>query len=148
MVSEVHNVDCVEYMRTLPDNHFDIAICDPPYGDADNGNFVMGGAIWRSVRPLQATDCDSTEATGGIATTSHKLPPPLISRSQLESTRKVERGRQSISDRQMHLRRQIQPTFIVVVAERKNTTRKMRASCNALIGILHQRKNFGTSFSA
>lgn len=98
MVSEVHNVDCVEYMRTLPDNHFDIAICDPPYGDADNGNFVMGGAIWRSVRPLQATDCDSTEATGGIATTSHKLPP-LISRSQLESTRKVERGQQSTSDR-------------------------------------------------
>lgn len=76
MVSEVHNVDCVEYMRTLPDNHFDIAICDTPYGDADNGNFVMGGAVWRSVRPLQATDCDSTEATGGIATTSHKLPPP------------------------------------------------------------------------
>ena len=76
MVSEVHNCDCVEYMRTLPDNHFDIAICDPPYGDAENVNFVMGGAIWRSVRPLQATDCDSTEATGGIATTSHKLPPP------------------------------------------------------------------------
>lgn len=43
MVSEVHNMDCVEYMRTLPDNHFDIAICDPPYGDAENENFVMGG---------------------------------------------------------------------------------------------------------
>ena len=36
MVSEVFNMDCVEYMRTLPDNRFDIAICDPPYGDADS----------------------------------------------------------------------------------------------------------------
>lgn len=74
MVSDVFNMDCVEYMRTLPDNHFDIAICDPPYGDADSGNFYLG-AFWRFVRPLQATDCDSTEATDGIATSSHKLPP-------------------------------------------------------------------------
>ena len=43
MVSEVYNMDCVEYMRTLPDNHFDIAICDPPYGDAESGNFHLGG---------------------------------------------------------------------------------------------------------
>ena len=43
MVSDVFNMDCVEYMRTLPDNHFDIAICDPPYGDADSGNFHLGG---------------------------------------------------------------------------------------------------------
>ena len=54
MISEVFNMDCVEYMRTLPDNHFDIAICDPPYGDADSGNFHLGGAVWRTVRPLQA----------------------------------------------------------------------------------------------
>lgn len=37
--SDVFNMDCVEYMRTLPDNYFDIAICDPPYGDADSGDF-------------------------------------------------------------------------------------------------------------
>lgn len=77
MVSEVYNMDCVEYMRTLPDNHFDIAICDPPYGDAESGNFHLGGAVWRTVRPLQAADCDFTEATDGIATRSHKLPPPI-----------------------------------------------------------------------
>ena len=46
-------MDCVEYMRTLPDNHFDIAICDPPYGDADSGNFYLG-AVWGTLRPLQA----------------------------------------------------------------------------------------------
>lgn len=37
--SDVFNMDCVEYMRTLPDNFFDIAICDPPYGDADSDYF-------------------------------------------------------------------------------------------------------------
>lgn len=31
-ISEVLNVDCLEYMRSLPDKHFDIAIVDPPYG--------------------------------------------------------------------------------------------------------------------
>ena len=32
MTSEVHNIDCLEYMRTLPDNAFELAIADPPYG--------------------------------------------------------------------------------------------------------------------
>lgn len=31
-ISEVLNVDCLEYMKTLPDNHFDLCIADPPYG--------------------------------------------------------------------------------------------------------------------
>lgn len=42
VTSDVFNMDCVEYMRTLPDNFFDIAICDPPYGDADSDDFQFG----------------------------------------------------------------------------------------------------------
>lgn len=30
--SVVYNVDCLEYMRSLPDKHFDLCIADPPYG--------------------------------------------------------------------------------------------------------------------
>jgi len=30
--SEVHNIDCLEFMKTLPDKFFDLAIVDPPYG--------------------------------------------------------------------------------------------------------------------
>ncbi|MBR1809616.1 MAG: site-specific DNA-methyltransferase [Paludibacteraceae bacterium] len=30
--SIVYKQDCVEYMQTLPDKFFDLAICDPPYG--------------------------------------------------------------------------------------------------------------------
>ena len=32
MRSDVFNIDCMEYMRTLPDKCFDLAIADPPYG--------------------------------------------------------------------------------------------------------------------
>lgn len=35
---ELHNIDCMEYMKTLDDNAFELAIVDPPYGiDAGNG---------------------------------------------------------------------------------------------------------------
>ena len=34
MTSDVYNMDCMEYMRGLPDNAFDLVIADPPYGDA------------------------------------------------------------------------------------------------------------------
>lgn len=37
MISEVYNRDCVEYMRGLPDGFFQLAVCDPPYGDAGQG---------------------------------------------------------------------------------------------------------------
>lgn len=36
-ISETHNTDCMEYMATIPDKFFDLAIVDPPYGiQADN----------------------------------------------------------------------------------------------------------------
>lgn len=37
--SNVFNCDCVEYMRSLPDNAFDLAIADPPYGGANDPTF-------------------------------------------------------------------------------------------------------------
>ena len=30
-ISEVYNMDCLEYMKTLPDKYFDLCIADPPY---------------------------------------------------------------------------------------------------------------------
>ena len=32
VASEVYNIDCLEYMRTLPDKYFQLAVADPPYG--------------------------------------------------------------------------------------------------------------------
>lgn len=34
-----YNCDCLEYMRTLPDNYFDLCCADPPYG----AGFTEGG---------------------------------------------------------------------------------------------------------
>lgn len=31
-VSQTYNMDCMEYMRSIPDKHFELAIVDPPYG--------------------------------------------------------------------------------------------------------------------
>lgn len=34
------NIDCMEYMKSLPDNTYDLAVVDPPYGlpkDSTNG---------------------------------------------------------------------------------------------------------------
>ena len=42
MRSDVFNIDCMEYMRTLPDNYFQLAIADPPYGIRDAGGQTGG----------------------------------------------------------------------------------------------------------
>lgn len=39
-VSEIYNMDCMEYMKSMPDKYFDLAVVDPPYG---GGNSNMGG---------------------------------------------------------------------------------------------------------
>ena len=42
MISEVHNTDCMDFMRTLPDGAFQLAIADPPYGIRDAGGQTGG----------------------------------------------------------------------------------------------------------
>ena len=43
MISEVFNIDCLDFMRTLPDGFFDLAIVDPPYGiGVANMNMGLG----------------------------------------------------------------------------------------------------------
>ena len=39
-ISEVYNTDCMEYMRSMPDKFFELAVVDPPYGGA---NSQIGG---------------------------------------------------------------------------------------------------------
>lgn len=41
MSIELLNTDCMEYMKGLEDNAFELAIVDPPYGI---GNFIPDGA--------------------------------------------------------------------------------------------------------
>ena len=61
MTSEVFNMDCLEYMRTLPDKAFALAIADPPYGisraghrrDAKYGWKEFEDKQWDNERPPQ-----------------------------------------------------------------------------------------------
>lgn len=55
--AQLHNVDCMEFMRGLPDKAFDLAIVDPPYGIGDfNGSprsrKLHGGKVnWNGSAP-------------------------------------------------------------------------------------------------
>ena len=40
------NIDCMEYMRGLPDKAFDLAIVDPPYGLNGRSNIGLMRGWW------------------------------------------------------------------------------------------------------
>lgn len=40
---ELLNIDCIEYMKDIPDKFFDLAIVDPPYGIGEHGGKLRGG---------------------------------------------------------------------------------------------------------
>lgn len=37
LVSKIENIDCMDFMRQFPDNFFDLAVVDPPYGIGEDG---------------------------------------------------------------------------------------------------------------
>ncbi|MHB0775407.1 DNA methyltransferase [Halomonas sp. WWR20] len=39
------NIDCMEFMRSQPDNAFDLAIVDPPYGRGEHGGAIRTHAV-------------------------------------------------------------------------------------------------------
>ena len=41
--TRAYNIDCMEYMATLPDKAFQLAIVDPPYGIGFDGNTTVKG---------------------------------------------------------------------------------------------------------
>ena len=48
-----YNMDCIAGMKEFPDNYFDLAVVDPPYGDAGAGGGVLPVHSWRMVQPVQ-----------------------------------------------------------------------------------------------
>jgi site-specific DNA-methyltransferase (adenine-specific) len=57
------NIDCMEYMKTLPDKAFDLAIVDPPYGIGINHN--MGRRKGDKNSNYKKVDWDSTPPDDG-----------------------------------------------------------------------------------
>jgi site-specific DNA-methyltransferase (adenine-specific) len=67
MKSEVHLIDCMEFMRSVPDKFYSLAVVDPPYGLGDR--LVKGGAKggMGTMRNL---------ADNKVTTWDDKIPPP------------------------------------------------------------------------
>lgn len=47
-INNFYNIDCMKALPEIPDNYFDLAIVDPPYGIGIGG--VIGGKIAQSRR--------------------------------------------------------------------------------------------------
>ena len=58
MKSEVFNTDCLEAMKVYPDNYFELAIVDPPFGI---GNFVQTGGNIRGEKVTWNEEAPSQE---------------------------------------------------------------------------------------
>lgn len=67
----LHLMDCMEAMKQFPDKFFDIAIVDPPYGDASRTD--TGGGTLYEKRPYnrfgQRFERYITENSGGVRET-------------------------------------------------------------------------------
>lgn len=46
-LSAAYNMDCVAFMKQLPDNYFALACADPPYGYGNSEVFINGGRFHR-----------------------------------------------------------------------------------------------------
>lgn len=67
-ISEVFNIDCMEYMRKIPDGFFDLAVVDPPYGDGlGGGNPKRFGGMFRA-------SIDGSPTRGGGARSPAQQP--------------------------------------------------------------------------
>lgn len=58
-INIVYNMDCMEYMRSLPDKAFDLAVVDPPYGIGENGkknNTRSKLAVAKTYKPFFGDD--------------------------------------------------------------------------------------------
>lgn len=61
-MNEAYNMDCMEYMKTVPDKYFDLVVADPPYGIGatancqTDGKCVMGHPVLAAERNYHPFD--------------------------------------------------------------------------------------------
>lgn len=98
-INEAYNVDCIEYMRSLPDKYFDLAVCDPPYGSGNDtklggakvsAEYSTGTAKWNRLKGGWAEKYYSPQKLGGGRTIRRTVQEIL----QAGTGFKEERGRQ------------------------------------------------------
>lgn len=93
-----YNMDCMEYLRTLHDNAFDLAVVDPPYGDGNSQSVHAererereAGRVQplrRMVEPLQGT----TDSARGSTDTRIPRGGGIMGRTYITWGRKNRRN--------------------------------------------------------
>lgn len=92
-INEAYNVDCIEYMRTLPDGYFDLAVCDPPYGSGNDtklggakgsAEYSTGTAKWNRLKGGWAEKYYSPQKLGGGQNDSEKDSKDTSSRNRFQ----------------------------------------------------------------
>ena len=75
-----YNLDCMEALRAFPDNYFELAIVDPPYGDGQGGDGSgrFGGMFRASIdgTPTRNTPPHHVTTASGVPLTSTSEPTP------------------------------------------------------------------------
>jgi len=79
--AELHNIDCMSYMATLPDKAFDLAIVDPPYG-IDIGNDARAGVKFK-VAATKRTDYVKKDWDKSVPTEKYFLELFRVSKHQI-----------------------------------------------------------------
>lgn len=62
---KLYNADCMEILKTIPDNSIDLVVIDPPYEKSCDGNVVGGGAFGTNHRQYHE-QIDSKKLFDGI----------------------------------------------------------------------------------
>lgn len=75
MISEVHHIDCMEFMATLPDKFFDLAIVDPPYGIGEGNKKNVTRSCYTGFVGSRAKKWVKAKDYGG-GEWDHKTPDP------------------------------------------------------------------------
>ena len=87
-MNEAFNIDCMEYMRSLPDKAFDLAVVDPPYGINITGRHrSQSGHVERE---RERAGCHSSEEAGDRSEV--KVKPYGAASTNLASQRFIMRS--------------------------------------------------------
>lgn len=55
-MNKIHNIDCLEFMKQVPDNYFDLVLTDPPYGIGMDGKVGISTAFKGSGKIVKAKE--------------------------------------------------------------------------------------------
>lgn len=83
-MSEVFLMDCMEGMKQYPDNYFDLAVVDPPYGiDADKNQAKRASELWKGYSGGQWKTYNKTEWDSNIPSLGYFIELKRVSKNQI-----------------------------------------------------------------